>query len=954
MDGKSSPTPLQIDQDDIDRLLSGIGEEGARPPVASDADGIADILAEDDRERGVANGPSPVAEADPFGALSLDQSEIDRLLSGETPPLPEPPSSEASVFDTLEQDDIDAMLSGGRDAFSPESAVPSELDAVFGPAADLPEDAFEPAPSPDLETGPFASIDQSEIDRLLSGTPVPTAPETPIAPSVEPGFSTIDQDEIDRLLSGEPRPEPAEASSFAPLSSGDPDGIAPLLPEEEGAGSSSTPSPSASGLTGMDAAGIDALLSPGPDVSATPTSGLVGSEAIEALLSEIPTDPPPPVSEAEIDRLLGGATEPVAPPEPDGASMPDPNGAGASEPTMGLLSLEGEAAASESAIRPLSLGPESEPEITQTEIEALIRSAAEGKTEPPDDGLLTQADIEALIGDSDLDISFSEDLPTDGVMAFSGQTPVVESPAEPDGFTAPESAPEPERTDTPLAAPIPESARPEEPGTPPEPKPEMPPEPESIADPAPDFGAGSLDQDAIDALLSGDGPAPAPEVATESVPDAVDEAEGEEGPLSQAALDSLLEEMDDAPVEAVAPMDTAEMAAVSQDDIDAMLSGNEAEDADGPGTIGVTQDEINRLLSGEPDPPLPTAPETALEDLPFAEPGFRIDMPHETEPGSNRVSQDYLDALIAAHAEAQAVPDAKEAPFDPADEAEEEEPFDGDALISQDDITALLSGALPDLDVSPMDSAEDADLDLISGDDIDRLLDMPEAEASTGEVDDSFISPADIDSLLSGDLAAPAEADAIPSDLLDGVALPEEDGEEAPSAVEPSAKSVPIQLEEEVPASGPKKRSWVRWAVAASVLVCVGVTSAGVWWKLFRQETPVVATGSVPALSDAEIFGPSVSMPGFVVPGSPGTDGVRYIVADLEIDLDDSAAASMLKRKPAIGRNVVFQVLRQAMDRSAEQKITEADLEELLADALNRLLPEPAVTRVFFTKFRIG
>lgn len=181
-EGQQPDLPDELNQDDINALLSAAGE--AAPPPAEPAESPAgdpalDQATIDAKPAGEADGEADDAPAD----ATLDQSSIDAMPAGEADDAP----SDA----TLDQSAIDALLGGGEatgGAADAKAGLEQQLAAAL--AADT-EPAVDDA-SFRGGTGADALLDQSAIDALLAGSgnapkhPPPKPRAEPAAPSPPP------------------------------------------------------------------------------------------------------------------------------------------------------------------------------------------------------------------------------------------------------------------------------------------------------------------------------------------------------------------------------------------------------------------------------------------------------------------------------------------------------------------------------------------------------------------------------------------------------------------------------------------------------------------------------------------------------------------------------------------------------------------------------------------------
>ncbi|MCW7752367.1 hypothetical protein OOT00_00005, partial [Desulfobotulus sp. H1] len=526
-------------------------------------------------------------------------------------------------------------------------------------------------------------------------------------------------------------------------------------------------------------------------------------------------------------------------------------------------------------------------------------------------------------------------------------------------------------------------------------------------------GSNTLSQDDIEALLAGGGDKPSVK-DTPAPPE--DAFEAGSNTLSQDDIEALLA----GGGEASSPVSQGDNSLsadgdnpdfVGQNEIDALLSDrgegapssvSPSEDFDGgEGGLGVSQDEIDRLLGITPE----IAPKGRSDSL--SEKSESLP-PYETETGSNLISQAYLDALLEAEKREQEKgpepPPATE-PVSKKEKPQGLEPSEDDFIL-QDDIDKLLAGVDKEatggdsLESDPLISREDIEnlledvetggdgdggggedvLDLISQQDLEKLMQdvgveekAPERENVVEPVFEEgkeVLSQEDLDALLQ-DVEGSSDADismdfSFPGKSIEESAPSSEPVKPAPAGSLPPEEDRVVLMppDENNRNKGKAGKKWIM-ALAAGLAALIIAGGGGVW--LLRSPelpTPVgpMAEAPVPVAAEQgevrDVLSPlpsfiSLAVPGFLVPSSPGVAHAAYLVADLSVDLAPEAARRF-EAEPARFRDVVYQSLKRIVDASAKTEITEENLQNELMDALNQSFRERVVLRVVFTHFSIG
>ncbi len=243
----------ELDQENIDALLSGGGASGDAEPKAEEAPADNASVELDQANIDALLGgnleveqkePAPVeAAAQDNASVELDQANIDALLgvSGDDDDGDEAKSAEglgANAPEELDQANIDALLGGLEESPGQQTAVPVEQEESGSGELDQANiDLLLGADDDDSpQSGDSGELDQDNIDALLRGA---DKQEKELAandflaagPAGAVGLSKgldVDQDEIDQLFSGldddeAEEPFPPEETDLADVLEGDDD-----------------------------------------------------------------------------------------------------------------------------------------------------------------------------------------------------------------------------------------------------------------------------------------------------------------------------------------------------------------------------------------------------------------------------------------------------------------------------------------------------------------------------------------------------------------------------------------------------------------------------------------------------------------------------------------------------------------------------------------------------------
>ena len=243
----------ELDQANIDALLSGGGASGDAEPNAEEApaDNASGELDQANIDALLGGNleveqkePAPVeAAAQDNASVELDQANIDALLgvSGDDDDGDEAKSAEglgANAPEELDQANIDALLGGLEESPGQQTAVPVEQEESGSGELDQANiDLLLGADDDDSpQSGDSGELDQDNIDALLRGADkqgkeLAAGDFLAAGPAGAVGLSKgldVDQDEIDQLFSGldddeAEEPFPSEEMDVADVLEGDDD-----------------------------------------------------------------------------------------------------------------------------------------------------------------------------------------------------------------------------------------------------------------------------------------------------------------------------------------------------------------------------------------------------------------------------------------------------------------------------------------------------------------------------------------------------------------------------------------------------------------------------------------------------------------------------------------------------------------------------------------------------------
>ena len=308
---------------------------------------------------------------------------------------------------------------------------------------------------------------------------------------------------------------------------------------------------------------------------------------------------------------------------------------------------------------------------------------------------------------------------------------------------------------------------------------------------------------------------------------------------------------------------------------------------------------------------------------------------------------------------------------------------DIDSLLSQDDEEDLeaetaVAEAMPEETEPAVESeasGEKKDSDFISQDDIDSLL-------SQAEEEDLEAENAAAEAMLAETEASDGESSKEPDQLLDGGGV-EEDDEISDRVILEDVPDVPDEPDEsdESDESDEPAAQKSRWGIKKLLLVAspVALIICGVLGFVFfsylrkpadegqqavqsysiaRQESGK-KTETVKILKEAvNLDEPApvaaahfIELKKFLVPAPMQRKDLTYVTADVSIELTTSSASRLIKDHSAFYRNIIYDVLKQALTVRDKSKINEISLKIAILKALNSALPERSIKDVIVSTF---
>ncbi len=305
---------------------------------------------------------------------------------------------------------------------------------------------------------------------------------------------------------------------------------------------------------------------------------------------------------------------------------------------------------------------------------------------------------------------------------------------------------------------------------------------------------------------------------------------------------------------------------------------------------------------------------------------------------------------------------------------------DIDSLLSQDDEEDLeaetaVAEAMPEETEPAVESeasGEEKDTDFISQDDIDSLLSQAEEEDLEAENAVAEAMPEETE-------ASDGESSKEPDQLLDGGGV-EEDDEISDRVILEDVPDVPDEPDESDESDEPAAQK-IRWGIKKLLLVAspVALIICGVLGFVFfsylrkpadegqqavqsysiaRQESGK-KTETVKILKEAvNLDAPApvaaahfIELKKFLVPAPMQRKDLTYVTADVSIELTTSSASRLIKDHSAFYRNIIYDVLKQALTVRDKSKINEISLKIAILKALNSALPERSIKDVIVSTF---
>lgn len=289
-----------------------------------------------------------------------------------------------------------------------------------------------------------------------------------------------------------------------------------------------------------------------------------------------------------------------------------------------------------------------------------------------------------------------------------------------------------------------------------------------------------------------------------------------------------------------------------------------------------------------------------------------------------------------------------------------------------------------------MAETEEKDTDFISQDDIDALLSQAEEEELEAEntAAEAMLEETEASEDESSPETEPepeteqepeieseaSDAEADLDQLLDGAGVEEEDDEISDRVILEDVPDEPDEPDE--PAAqksrwGGKKLLLVASPVAFIICGVLGFVLFSYLGKsaeegrqtvqsypIARQESgektePVkirkeVVNIDAPVPVTASHF---IELKKFLVPAPMQRKDLTYVTADVSIELTTSSAIRLIKDHSAFYRNIIYDVLKQALTVRDKSKINEISLKIAILKALNSALPERSIKDVIVSTF---
>ncbi|BCS99287.1 hypothetical protein DSLASN_49190 [Desulfoluna limicola] len=361
---------------------------------------------------------------------------------------------------------------------------------------------------------------------------------------------------------------------------------------------------------------------------------------------------------------------------------------------------------------------------------------------------------------------------------------------------------------------------------------------------------------------------------------------------------------------------------VSQDQIDSLLKGSdEFAFPDGKDPLGdiadfINTDEIDRLL-GDDDPD--DAPDPYSEDEMTEEP-----LPEDDGFEDEELSMISMDDIQRVLSEG-----------DP--EAPEEAPLD-DLNLNLEEIE----------DIAGEDSSE-GESDLISQDDIDRLLKSSGVQSDdvTAEVDEGFqISREEIDTILTDTTEDSPEARDEEILRKDSPAEAKEQSQEAG--------------EEELPPEVPRSKKKLFLIAAGFLLLFICGGGAG-WFYLMRGVDDLPSGETIPGIEEGVGGTPAPGVPGepqvvsrldhFLIPAPQGSD---YAFVSMSVVLTiRGVKKDPLKGYETFCRKRIYDEMAAKLSTLSGEKPVERELRELVRKTAGAILTEGVIDEVVLEGYRL-
>ncbi len=242
------------------------------------------------------------------------------------------------------------------------------------------------------------------------------------------------------------------------------------------------------------------------------------------------------------------------------------------------------------------------------------------------------------------------------------------------------------------------------------------------------------------------------------------------------------------------------------------------------------------------------------------------------------------------------------------------------ATVPHEEINRLLQDALEDTDGN-MDGEKNDEPVIVTQADIDKLLRDAEDNDETPEEEDS----ARKDKVI---LKAATEEETVPF-----------------KKTEASEKEAPWYASKV-------------FLVCSSILVAISFTAISlVMYSRTKSTAPKTSLAGTTTFSIERIVAPEASVAltivfkNFIIPAPLEKKNIAYIIADISINMANSVSAKKIKKNEPFFRNLIYDVLINALISQGKDKISPGDIKITISEILNNSLPEDSINTIDIVKF---